>query len=99
MFSYFLTNKAVADLTEIWNYTYEVWSESLADKYYNELLNACKIVGENQDFGKNYEEISAAIFGYKSGEHILFDIKKNENEIEIIRFLHIRMNLKKRIQD
>lgn len=47
MFSYFLTSKAVADLTEIWNYTYEVWSESQADKYYNELLNTCKIVAEN----------------------------------------------------
>ena len=29
-----LTNKAVEDLTEIWNYTYDKWSEYQADKYY-----------------------------------------------------------------
>ena len=29
-----LTKKAVEDLTEIWNYTSENWSEHQADKYY-----------------------------------------------------------------
>ena len=29
------------DLTEIWNYTVDTWSESQADKYYDELLNFC----------------------------------------------------------
>ena len=27
MAKYVLTNKAVEDLSEVWNYTYEVWSE------------------------------------------------------------------------
>lgn len=30
---YILTNKAVEDLSTIWNYTFEVWSETQADKY------------------------------------------------------------------
>jgi len=34
MAEYVLTNKAVADLSDIWNYTFNVWSESQADKYY-----------------------------------------------------------------
>ena len=42
MANYYLTNKAVDDLTQIWDYTFEEWSERQADKYYNELLNACK---------------------------------------------------------
>ena len=33
MAKYHLTNKAVDDLSEIWDYTYEVWSENQADKY------------------------------------------------------------------
>ncbi len=98
MAKYVLTNKAVDDLSKIWDYTYEVWSENQADKYYYELLEACKALAENQNLGKNYEEISSEIFGYKSGQHIVFYRKLNKDEIEIIRFLHARMDLKDRIQ-
>ncbi|MBG7612422.1 type II toxin-antitoxin system RelE/ParE family toxin [Polaribacter sp. BAL334] len=99
MANYYLTNKAVDDLTKIWEYTYEVWSENQADKYYTELLEACQILDENQDYGKNYEEISTEIFGYKSGQHLIFYRKQSEKEIEITRFLHSRMDLKNRIQE
>jgi toxin ParE1/3/4 len=99
MANYYLTNKAVDDLTKIWEYTYEVWSENQADKYYTELLEACQILAENQDYGKNYEEISTEIFGYKSGQHLIFYRKQSEKEIEITRFLHSRMDLKNRIQE
>ena len=36
--NYKLTCKAVADLSKIWKYTFEVWSEKQADKYYNGLI-------------------------------------------------------------
>jgi toxin ParE1/3/4 len=99
MANYIITNKAVDDLTKIWDYTYEVWSENQADKYYNELLEVCQTLAENQDYGKKYEEISLEIFGYISGQHIIFYRKLSENEIEITRFLHSRMDLKNRIQE
>ena len=38
MGEYFLTQKAVEDLSVIWNSTVEEWSESQADKYYYMLL-------------------------------------------------------------
>ena len=41
MAKYKLTNKAVDDLTQIWNYTLDKWSESQADKYYYMLLDNC----------------------------------------------------------
>ena len=99
MANYIITNKAVEDLTKIWDYTYETWSENQADKYYNELLEVCQTLANNQDFGKNYEEISLEIFGYTSGQHIIFYRKLSENEIEITRFLHSRMDLKNKIQE
>ncbi|MEI6021854.1 MAG: type II toxin-antitoxin system RelE/ParE family toxin, partial [Bacteroidota bacterium] len=34
MVKYHFTNKAIEDLTEIWQYTVEEWSEKQADKYY-----------------------------------------------------------------
>jgi toxin ParE1/3/4 len=99
MANYIITNKAVEDLTKIWDYTYETWSENQADKYYNELLEVCQTLANNQDFGKNYEEISLEIFGYTSVQYIIFYRKLSENEIEITRFLHSRMDLKNKIQD
>ena len=95
----YLTNKAVDDLSKIWDYTLEVWSENQADKYYHELLNDCKELSKNQILGKKYDEIDNGILGFKSGQHIIFYRILNQNEIEVIRFLHLRMDLKSRIQD
>jgi toxin ParE1/3/4 len=36
-----LTNRAVEDLSKIWEYTLEVWSENQADKYYDMLISNC----------------------------------------------------------
>ena len=99
MAKYQLTNKAVEDLSKIWNYTYEVWSEHQADNYYFELLEDCQALAENQNLDKNYTEIDKAVFGYKSGQHLIFFRIMSENEIEITRFLHSRMDLKNRIQE
>lgn len=99
MARYKLTNKAVEDLSKIWDYTYEVWSETQADKYYFELLEACRILTENPNLGKNYTEIDKDVFGYKSGQHIIFFRMMSENEIEITRFLHYRRDLKNRMQE
>ena len=99
MAKYKLTNKAVEDLSKIWDYTYEVWSENKADKYYFELLEDCQVLAGNQNLAKNYTEINNDIYGFKSGQHIIFFRIFSENEIEITRFLHSRMDLKNRIQE
>lgn len=99
MANYFLTNKAIEDLSKIWEYTYEVWSEHQADKYYFELLVDCQELAENQNLGKNYDEINKEIFGYKSGQHLIFYRIIDTNAIEITRILHSRMDLKNRIRE
>lgn len=99
MSKYFLSNKAVYDLSKIWDYTYEIWSENQADKYYYKLLEDCKELSENQNLGNNYIEINLEIYGHKSGQHIIFYRTLNEEEIEIVRFLHRRMDLKNRFEE
>ena len=42
MASFILSNKAVEDLSSIWTYTVEVWSEEQADKYYYNILDYCE---------------------------------------------------------
>ena len=99
MAEYKLTNKAVADLSKIWEYTFEVWSEKQADKYYDGLISNCVEIAENPDLGKNYEGISKQLLGIKSNRHIIFYRTLNENYVEITRILHERMDLKKRIAE
>ncbi|MGC1471427.1 MAG: type II toxin-antitoxin system RelE/ParE family toxin [Psychroserpens sp.] len=97
MAEYKLTNKAVADLSKIWEYTFEIWSENQADKYYDELIYNCQEIADNPNLGKNYKGISKQLLGMKSNRHIIFYRTLNQNYVEITRVLHERMDLKKRI--
>jgi len=97
MAKYKLTNKAVDDLTRIWNYTIDKWSENQADKYYLMLLENCDEVSCNPELGKNYSEVSENLLGFKAGRHIIFYRKIKENDVEITRILHEQMDLKDRI--
>lgn len=92
-----LRQAAIDDLTDIWDYTFQKWSYSQADKYYATIKLACKEIGENPDIGKAYTEISKNLFGFKSGKHIVFYYFVSTDEVEIIRILHERMDLKNRI--
>ena len=94
-----LRQKAIDDLNDIWDYTYETWSAKQADKYYATIKLACNGIGENPEIGKEYEGISRKLLGLKSGRHIIFYQLLSENKIEVIRILHERMDLKKRITE
>ena len=96
---YKLTNKAVADLSKIWEYTFEIWSEKQADKYYDGLISNCQEIAENPGLGKTYEGISEQLLGIKANQHIIFYRTLNENFVEITRILHERMDLKNRITE
>lgn len=99
MAKYKLTNKAVEDLTSIWDYTFEKWSEKQADKYYEMLLERCQYIADNPKIGKNYEGIKDGLFGLKANRHIIFYRQSNKALIEITRILHERMDLKNRINE
>jgi toxin ParE1/3/4 len=99
MTEYKLTNKAVEDLSKIWDYTFEVWSENQADKYYEELISNCQEIAENTDLEKSYEGISKQLLGMKANRHIIFYRTLSESYVEITRILHESMDLKKRITE
>ena len=99
MANFYLTNKAVEDLNEIWDYTCNKWSEEQADKYYQMLLDNCKDIAENPGLGKNYDGIETNLLGLKTNRHIIFYRKIERNIIEITRILHGRMDLKNKITE
>ena len=57
MAKYKLTNKAVEDLSKIWDYTFEVWSEDQADKYYEILISTCQDIADHPVLRKTMREL------------------------------------------
>jgi toxin ParE1/3/4 len=96
---YILTNKAVEDLSGIWNYYYETWSETQADKYYLMLLDVCQDLADGNAKGKQYPEIHSEILSIRAGQHIVFFRRIRQDTIEIIRIFHSRMDTKNRMKE
>lgn len=96
MAKYHILSKAFDDLSDIWDYTFDVWSETQADKYYESLLQSCQQIATNPALGKRYPEIGNTLLGFKTGEHIIFYIESDSEEIDIVRILHAKMDLKKK---
>lgn len=98
MTKYHFTNKAVEDLTDIWNYTLETWSERQADTYYDMLIESCRKIVENPRlYGLKYDEIADGLRGYRVNRHIIFYQILPSDEILVVRILHQRMDLKRRM--
>ena len=98
MAKYHLTNKAVEDLSNIWEYTVDTWSERQADDYYNMLITSFqKITDSPRLFGLKYEEIAEGLYGYRANKHIIFYRIFADKDILVIRILHQRMDLKHRV--
>lgn len=97
MAKYYLTNKAVDDLSDICDCTIETWSEIQAEKYYDLLLATCDNLANIPELGRDYVIISKGILGCKSGEHIIFYTIISISEIEVERILHGMMDLKSRL--
>jgi toxin ParE1/3/4 len=94
-----LRQKAIDDLTDIWDYTALAWSENQADKYHKMIKTACKEIATDFEVGRSYNEINDGLFGYRVGKHIIFYQKVPNDEIEVIRILHERMDLKNRLTE
>jgi len=99
MAKYHFTNKAIEDLSAIWNYTFDAWLERQADLYYAALISSCGDLAQNPNIGRNYEEIAENLYGYRANRHVIFYRVISDDEIEIVRILHGNMDLKNRIRE
>ena len=94
-----LRQESLDDLNDIWNYTFEQWSESKADNYYEKIKLACNRVAKNPNIGKKYNAINKNLLGIKCGKHIIFYQVISNDEIEVVRILHERMDLKSKFKE
>ena len=88
------SKKAVDDLANIWDYTYDEWSERQADKYYMILIQACQEIASDSKKGKTYEEVAERIHGFLIYRNIILFKRLSTTEILVFRILHAQMDLK-----
>lgn len=96
MAKFHFTRKAVEDLDSIWNYTADEWSETQADRYYKIIIASCRKIVENPMLlGRRYDEIAENLYGCKTNKHIIFYRIIDDGDIEVLRILHERMDLRR----
>jgi len=92
MNSFKLTAKAKADLIRIAKYTEKHWGREQRNFYLKQFDNAFYSIAENPNAGTECDYIKLDYFKFLQGSHIIFYKKTVNNQIEIIRILHKRMD-------
>ncbi len=94
---YRLTESAAADLTNIWQYTYEQWGEGQADRYLYGIDNCCNGLGDKPLLGKPCAELDPDLRVYRFEHHYIFYLIDNSIPT-IIAVLHERMDILGRVK-
>jgi toxin ParE1/3/4 len=96
---YEISEKANEDIDKIWLYTFENWSLEQADRYYNLIMDEIEFIADNFESGKSLEHLRKGYRSSKVKSHIIFYKKSESNVIEIIRILHMRMDIENCLDD
>ncbi len=95
---YRISKQAIDDLNDIWVYTFHKWSKAQADRYYELIIEEIEFIADNYLIEKSQEQTRKNYRVTKIKSHLIF-YRKIENEIvEIVRILHQRMDIKKRLK-
>jgi toxin ParE1/3/4 len=91
--SYRLSDRAQADLVEIWDYSAEQWGVDQADRYIDALITRFRWLGGNAALWKLRSDLASGLYSYPQQSHaIYFRVCADVSDaIEIVRVLHGRM--------
>ncbi|MBN2654936.1 MAG: type II toxin-antitoxin system RelE/ParE family toxin [Nitrospirae bacterium] len=94
---FIVSNKALADLKEIGRYTQEHWGREQRNIYLTMIDECFCQLAANPDKGKDCSHIRSSYRKYITGSHVIYYRKTIDNTVEIIRVLHGRMDVEKRL--
>lgn len=85
-----LRPKALQDLVSIWHYTANEWGSDQADAYTLQIEHDLTAAANGSPLVRPYRQF----FRIKSGNHLCVFQYANDHDIQIIRILHERMDIK-----
>ena len=91
---YILTPAARADLGGIWDYTALNWGLDQAERYATEIRAALDGLVAGRLRARSIAEIRPGYSKYTVGSHVLFIRTNQAGDIEVVRILHGRMDVK-----
>ena len=91
--SYRLSDRAEADLAEIWDYSAERWNVDQADRYMDALVSRFAWLSENGALWKPRPDLAEGLYSYPQQSHVIYFRAGSDvsDLIEIVRVLHARM--------
>jgi toxin ParE1/3/4 len=95
---YRISKQAIDDLNDIWVYTFRKWSKGQADRYYDLVIGEIEFIADNYLTGKSVEQTRKNYRVTKIKSHLIFYRTIENGIVEIVRILHQRMDIKKRLK-
>lgn len=93
MAGYRITKLAQADLEQIWAYTADEWSTTQAEIYLDALFACFEAISDGRKPGQNADNIRSGYRKLKCQRHYVFYRVDASNVAEIIRVLHVSMDV------
>ncbi|WP_396183737.1 type II toxin-antitoxin system RelE/ParE family toxin [Flavobacterium sp.] len=94
-----MSEKALEDSNTILIYTAETWSIEQANRYYNFIMDEIEYVAENFEITKDFVSIRKNNRYSKVKSHLIFCKQIENTEMEFVRILLERMDIKNRFND
>jgi len=88
--------RAENDVKKIYLNTAQKWGTTQADKYDTGLAHSLQLLADNPDLGRQCDEIKNGYHRHEYKRHVIF-YRKRKEDILIVRIIHDRMDVKKRL--
>ncbi len=94
-----VSQAAADDLEDIWLYTVEHWSVKQADKYVGLILAGFSQIQDAPFAGKDCSHIRDGYFSWRVKSHLIYyKPSATQQQVEVIRVLHERMDIPHRLK-
>ncbi len=97
--SFTLTHKARKDLKSIATYTQRRWGKNQRRIYAKQFDDVFHMLADNPDAGNSCDYIKDGYRKFPNSSHIIFYLILSDEQIEIVRILHKRMDARSRLAD
>lgn len=89
---YRLTPAAEADLSDIWRFTADRWSEDQADRYLDALVSVFETIADFPTIARERTEFTPPIHIHPSGAHLVLYLE-GQGGVTVLRVLHNRQDI------
>lgn len=90
-----LSPAAEADLDDIWDYSAVHWGPDQADRYIDEIRDACRALALRAKWGRAVE-VRPGHLKLATGSHMIY-FRESDDMIDVVRVLHVRQDTERHL--